>query len=76
MAVARRDAQGQNDIWLFDLARDTSTRFTFHPATDWFPVWSPDGGRMVFASTRDGRLDLYQKRCQRRSRRGAAVEIE
>jgi eukaryotic-like serine/threonine-protein kinase len=26
-----------------------------------FPVWSPDGSRIVFASDRFGRLDLFQK---------------
>ena len=31
VAVARRDPQGETDIWLLELARDTSTRFTFHP---------------------------------------------
>ncbi|MEK7752484.1 MAG: hypothetical protein AAB654_11250, partial [Acidobacteriota bacterium] len=61
VAVTRRDAQGSDDIWLLELARDTSTRFTFHPANDVVPVWSPDGDRIVFASNRDGRYDLFQK---------------
>ena len=42
------------DIWIYDLERDTSTRFTFDPARDLWPVWTPDGERVVFASTRDG----------------------
>jgi eukaryotic-like serine/threonine-protein kinase len=28
------------------------TRFTFDPAQDWHPVWSPDGRRRAFSSTR------------------------
>jgi len=60
VAVTRRDAQGA-DLWLLDLARDTSTRFTFHPAIEGFPTWSPDGSRVVFASLRDGPFNLYQK---------------
>ena len=28
---------------------------------DIFAVWSPNGGRIVFASNRDGAFDLYQK---------------
>ncbi|HTK74012.1 MAG TPA: protein kinase, partial [Gemmataceae bacterium] len=62
VAVARRGAQGQVDIWLLELARETSTRFiSFQPAINSVPVWSPDGGRIVFNSNRDGAFDLFQK---------------
>ena len=44
-----------------ELARNTATRFTFHPAYDFKPVWSPDGARIVFASNREGQLNLYLK---------------
>ncbi len=36
-------------------------RFTSDPADDVFPVWSPDGGRIVFSSNRSGVHNLYQK---------------
>ncbi len=49
------------DIWVYDLARGTRTRLTFDPAADNFPVWSPDGRLFIFASTRKGNYDLYQK---------------
>ncbi|MDQ3256192.1 MAG: hypothetical protein M3R15_20235, partial [Acidobacteriota bacterium] len=56
------DPQTMNrDVWLLELARGTPMRFTFDPATDWFPVWSPDGSRIVFSSNRNGPTDLYQK---------------
>jgi hypothetical protein len=56
------DAQSlQHDIWLFELARGIKTRFTFDPAADRFPVWSPDGNRLVFHNSRKGVFDLYQK---------------
>jgi eukaryotic-like serine/threonine-protein kinase len=51
----------QYDIWLFELARGIKTRFTFDPASDRFPVWSPDGNRLVFHNSRKGVFDLYQK---------------
>jgi eukaryotic-like serine/threonine-protein kinase len=49
------------DIWVLDLKRDTSTRFTFGPRVNMEPAWSPDGSEIVFASDRDGVLNLYRK---------------
>ena len=60
LAFERFDATAA-DIWLLDSARGTTSRFTSDPATDWFPVWSPDGRRIAFASDRKGQMDLYQK---------------
>jgi len=51
----------QSDIWLYEFARGTTTRFTFGPSIDRNPVWSPDGNRIAFASNRGGHFDLYQK---------------
>ena len=61
VAVSRRDPQGQADLALLDLVRDTSARFTFDPGTDYSPVWSPDGSRIVFGGNRQGGFHLYQK---------------
>lgn len=48
-------------IWVRDLARRTTTRFTFHPAEEFYPVWSPDGTRIVFSSNRGGTVHLFEK---------------
>ena len=62
VAIGRSDAQtGGFDIWLQDLARGIPSRFTFYPGSDVYPVWSPDGSRIVFGSSRDGAWSLYQK---------------
>ena len=60
VAVERLD-KGTGDIWLIDIARNTPTKFTFDPAWDFAPVWSPDGSKIVFSSTRDGVPNLYVK---------------
>jgi len=38
------------DIWIYDLERDTRTRFTFDPADDRQPLWSPDDEQLAFSS--------------------------
>jgi TolB protein len=35
------------------------TRLTTSPGIDATPDWSPDGTRIVFASTRDGNSEIY-----------------
>ena len=49
------------DIWILDIARGVRTRFTFDPASDRVPVWTPDGRSLIFASSRKGHGDLYGK---------------
>jgi Tol biopolymer transport system component len=60
VAVERAE-KGNFDIWLIDVARNTPTRFTFDPAWDRSPIWSPDGSRIVFSSIRPILSDLYVK---------------
>jgi serine/threonine-protein kinase len=52
------------NIWVYELGRDppTPTQVTFGPGDAQRPVWTPDGKRIVFASTRDGALNLYWQR--------------
>jgi serine/threonine protein kinase/Tol biopolymer transport system component len=61
IAVSAGSAASRN-IWILDAARGgASTRFTFDPAIDNDPVWSPDGKNIVFTSNRSGQWDLYVK---------------
>lgn len=50
----------REDIYLFDVAGGAGTPFTFNPGSDHYPIWSPDGSRIVWTAWRDD-IDLYQK---------------
>src|SRR5207245_2271637 len=43
------------DLWYMDATRGTAGRLSLNPTNDWYPVWSPDGRRIVFSSDRDGK---------------------
>ncbi len=49
-----------SDIWQFDLLRGTQTRLTSNPGTDTYPIWSPDGSQVAFASNREGVWGIYR----------------
>jgi len=60
-AVSVRDPRrGTEDIWVYDLSRNTAIRLTSEPTQESAPVWSPDGRRLVFHSDRNGPPDLYE----------------
>jgi Tol biopolymer transport system component len=63
LAIDRTVSPSAPDIWLIDLSQGTTSRFTSSSAYDFNPVWSPDGTRLVFSSTRlaGGGSDLFQK---------------
>jgi Tol biopolymer transport system component len=52
---------GNLDIWVHASSGGIPARLTSDPALDALPIWSPDGGRIVFMSLRGGHADLYQK---------------
>ncbi len=57
----RRQMGATTDIWLRDLDRGSDTRLTSNGATNLDPLWSPNGDRILFNSTRGGTFDLYQR---------------
>jgi serine/threonine-protein kinase len=45
--------EGTEDIWIWNLERETLTRLTSSPRADIAPVWSPDGRTVFFASLQE-----------------------
>ncbi len=59
------DIEDENgvDVWIYELERETLSRLTFDEGYDRFPVWTPDGQRVTFASDRHGGVpNIYWKR--------------
>lgn len=65
---------GSVDTWVFDLARDVPSRFTFGPSPNGYPVWPHDGARIVFASNRGGAWNLYEKSTEEQAPQHATAD--
>jgi Tol biopolymer transport system component len=50
--------KGGRDIWTLDVERGTLQRLTFGGRND-FPIWTPNGLRVFFSGTSDGKTGLY-----------------
>ena len=60
-AVEMHDLQtATGDLWIVDLARDSTSRFTLESRHDTAAIWSPDGAQLVFTGrpNRDRNLHL------------------
>jgi Tol biopolymer transport system component len=54
-------ASSETDIWIYDMSRRTTTRFTFGPSENRYPTWSPDGEQIVYYSNNKNDPGLYVK---------------
>ncbi len=59
IALSISDANGAEQIWVYDLARGTLARRTFE-GNSGLPVWTPDGMRLTYMGARaDGTSNIY-----------------
>ena len=52
--------EGNPDIFLYDLKRESWSQITEHFGIDTEPDWSPDGRSLLFTSNRSGSPQIYQ----------------
>lgn len=57
IAVGIFDQESQT--WIYDLSRETLTRFTFAGSANINPVWTPDGKRIAYQSNKEGAFNLF-----------------
>jgi eukaryotic-like serine/threonine-protein kinase len=68
-----RSPDGDNEIYVADLARGTAVRFSDDPRDDFNPAWTPDGRRVIWTALPAGRLPHLVMRSADGT--GAAEEI-
>ncbi len=57
--VAVTIQEQETQVWLYDLPRETLTRLTFEGNQNYNAVWTPDGKRIAFESTKEGPLNIF-----------------
>jgi Tol biopolymer transport system component/predicted Ser/Thr protein kinase len=50
-----------SNIWITDIVKGSKARFTFGSFWEMYPVWSPDGSRILYMANPEGHFNLYQK---------------
>lgn len=51
---------GQRDLYTIPVAGGEAVAITDDPATDWNPIWSPDGRYIYFCSDRGGSMNIWR----------------
>ena len=59
--VLYKQEGGDRNLWLYDITRDTLSKFTLTSPSDW-PVWSSDSRSVIYGSSRAGtQYDIFSK---------------
>lgn len=61
LAYSSTTSQVQADIWGIDLTRNVSSKITFDPAGENYPIWTLDGRQLLFNSFKKGSGHIYAK---------------
>ncbi len=60
LAYWASDTSSQRDIWTMSPSGEGAVPVTKDAATDWNPIWSPDGNHLYFASDRSGGMQVWR----------------
>ncbi len=60
-SIALTIRAANDDIWVYDLVRNTLTRLTFGGGNSGLPEWTPDGKKVMFPSERGRETGLFWK---------------
>ena len=74
--AARGSEQGNHDIWIHEVGRESKTRVSFDAAVDADPVWLPSGDEISWRTTRQGNAEIYYRRLDRDSEPGPLLATE
>ena len=55
----QRSPEGNNDVWLLDLERQTAERMIYGVGDNAIGAWAPDGRQFAYGSNRTGVRDIY-----------------
>jgi len=51
---------GDEEIYIYDIASDSTTKLTNNDYTDFSPAFSPDGKELAYVTNRDGGWEIYK----------------
>jgi eukaryotic-like serine/threonine-protein kinase len=72
IAMGLREAGRAPDVWILDLARGSLSPLTHGPASNFDPLWTPDGKRVLYVSERPI-FDIYSRPADGSSEEEAVV---
>jgi Tol biopolymer transport system component len=74
--MAPDENSSQRDIYLLTTDGSRDIKLVEHPASDYAPVWSPDGSKILFASNRMGTVGLWLLEIQNGNAQGSPQLVQ
>lgn len=59
--VAASASDGEQDIWIWDFARQTMSRLTSGVDQDAYPVWTPDSRQVLYRTSQSTQAEIFRR---------------